>query len=89
MEDIYNTSEDIQSSLCRNSYNVPEIDEDELAAELEALGDEIVADNDPSYLDQATQAPGIPPDSTVLRARVPERIPPTADTVSPKFTKLI
>lgn len=32
----------------------------DLEAELEALGDELIADNDTSYLDEALNAPGVP-----------------------------
>ena len=41
--------------LCSNysvsrSYGMPDVDEDELEAELDALGDEIALDDDASYL---------------------------------------
>lgn len=39
---------------------MPEIDDDELAAELDALGDEIALDDDTSYLDDAVKAPNVP-----------------------------
>lgn len=39
---------------------MPEIDDDELAAELDALGDEIALDNDTSYLDDVVKAPAAP-----------------------------
>ena len=39
---------------------MPEIDDDELEAELEALGDEIALDDDASYLDEASKAPNAP-----------------------------
>ena len=39
---------------------MPEVDEDELAAELEALGDEIALDDDTSYLDDVVKAPAAP-----------------------------
>ena len=42
------------------SYGVPDIDEDELEAELNALGDEIALDDDTSYLDDAAKAPNVP-----------------------------
>ena len=32
------------------SYGMPDVDEDELEAELDALGDEIALDDDESYL---------------------------------------
>lgn len=42
------------------SYGMPEIDDDELEAELDALGDEIALDSDTSYLDDAVSAPSAP-----------------------------
>jgi len=44
-------SNEVQEALGR-TYGVPDIDEDELNAELEAIGDEIALDDDTSYLDQ-------------------------------------
>ncbi len=59
MADILEISEDVQEALGR-SYNTPDVDEDELEAELEALGDEIALDDDTSYLDEAVHAPNAP-----------------------------
>ncbi|KAH3700989.1 hypothetical protein DPMN_076014 [Dreissena polymorpha] len=42
------------------SYGMPEIDDDELEAELDALGDEIGLDEDTSYLDDAVSTPSVP-----------------------------
>ena len=42
------------------SYGCPEIDEDDLEAELDALGDEIGLDEDTSYLDDAVSTPSVP-----------------------------
>ena len=42
------------------SYGVPEIDEDDLEAELDALGDEMLLDDDQSYLDTDPTMPEIP-----------------------------
>lgn len=44
-------SNEVQEALGR-TYGVPDIDEDELNAELEAIGDELALDDDTSYLDQ-------------------------------------
>lgn len=52
-------AEEVQEALGR-SYNTPEIDEDELSAELDALGDEIALDDDSSYLDDVLKAPEAP-----------------------------
>ena len=39
---------------------MPEIDDDELEAELDALGDDLALDEDTSYLDEAAKAPNAP-----------------------------
>lgn len=59
MADILELSEEVQGALGR-SYNMPDVDEDELEAELDALGDEIALDDDSSYLDDAVRAPNAP-----------------------------
>ncbi|XP_047100399.1 charged multivesicular body protein 5 [Schistocerca piceifrons] len=59
MADLLDQAEEVQEALGR-SYGMPEIDDDELAAELDALGDEIALDDDTSYLDDAVKAPTAP-----------------------------
>ncbi|KAK3914761.1 Charged multivesicular body protein 5 [Frankliniella fusca] len=59
MADMLEISEEVQEALGR-SYGTPDIDESELEAELEALGDEIALDDDTSYLDDAVKAPSAP-----------------------------
>ncbi|EEB11545.1 Charged multivesicular body protein, putative [Pediculus humanus corporis] len=59
LADLLEQSEEVQDVLGR-SYGVPDIDEDELEAELNALGDEIALDDDTSYLDDAAKAPNVP-----------------------------
>ncbi|XP_021944838.1 charged multivesicular body protein 5 [Folsomia candida] len=59
LADVLEISEDVQEALGR-SYNIPDVDEDELEAELDALGDEIALDDDTSYLDEAVHAPNAP-----------------------------
>lgn len=59
MEDILDQANEIQEVMGR-SYGMPEVDESELEAELEALGDEIALDADSTYLDEASKAPGVP-----------------------------
>ena len=49
---------EVQDVLGRQ-YGMPEIDEDELEAELDALGDDIALDEDTSYLDEIS-APNAP-----------------------------
>lgn len=50
---------EVQEVLGR-AYGVPDIDEDELEAELDALGDDFALDEDTSYLDDAIAAPNAP-----------------------------
>lgn len=59
MADMLEQADEVQEALGR-SYGTPEIDEDELEAELDALGDEIALDDDTSYLDDAVKAPSAP-----------------------------
>jgi charged multivesicular body protein 5 len=59
LADIMEQSEEVQEALGR-SYNMPDVDEDELEAELDALGEEIALDDDTSYLDDAVRAPNAP-----------------------------
>merc|ERR1712012_1122168 len=58
IEDLQDDNE-VQDALGR-SYGMPEIDEDDLEAELDALGDDIALDDDTSYLDDAMKAPDAP-----------------------------
>jgi charged multivesicular body protein 5 len=59
LADLYEDSNEIQEIMGR-AYGVPEdIDEDDLEAELAALGDEM-ADTDGSYLDEALSTPARP-----------------------------
>lgn len=59
LEDMLEQANEVQEALGRN-YGMPEIDDDELQAELDALGDEIGMDEDTSYLDEAVNAPNAP-----------------------------
>ncbi|TNN78786.1 Charged multivesicular body protein 5 [Liparis tanakae] len=59
LEDMMEDAGEVQEALSR-SYGTPEIDEDDLEAELDALGDELLLDDDNSYLDEASDAPSIP-----------------------------
>uniref|UniRef100_A0A5F8HCV3 Charged multivesicular body protein 5 n=1 Tax=Monodelphis domestica TaxID=13616 RepID=A0A5F8HCV3_MONDO len=59
LEDMMEDANEIQEALSQ-SYGTPEIDEDDLEAELDALGDELLADEDSSYLDKVASAPAIP-----------------------------
>ncbi|KAF9978732.1 hypothetical protein BGZ73_000742 [Actinomortierella ambigua] len=72
MQDIMDQANEIQETLGR-SYNVPdEIDEDELEAELDALGDELYEEEEePSYLEETVSA-----------------LPSTAETTEPQAEKL-
>lgn len=59
LADMLEQADEIQEALGR-TYNTPEVDEDELAAELDALGDEMALDDDTSYLDDVLKAPEAP-----------------------------
>jgi len=58
MADMLDMHEEVQEALGR-TYGMPEIDDDELQAELDALGDEIALDEDTSYLDEV-KSPAAP-----------------------------
>lgn len=58
LEDMLDQAGEVQEALGR-SYGMPDVDDDELEAELNALGDEIALDEDASYLDEVS-APTIP-----------------------------
>uniref|UniRef100_A0A3P9PPP4 Charged multivesicular body protein 5 n=1 Tax=Poecilia reticulata TaxID=8081 RepID=A0A3P9PPP4_POERE len=60
LEDMMEEASEVQESLSR-SYCTPDIDEEDLEAGwLDALGDELLLDDDTSYLDEASAAPSIP-----------------------------
>jgi len=59
LEDMLDQANDVQEALGR-SYGCPDVDESELEAELEALGDDFGAEADSSYLDDALTAPSAP-----------------------------
>ncbi|PRP84255.1 hypothetical protein PROFUN_08275 [Planoprotostelium fungivorum] len=66
LADIYDQHNEIQDALGR-SYDVGEIDESELDAELAALGDEIELDSTPSYLNDTPALPEVPNDSVAMQ----------------------
>ena len=59
LEDMGETAQEIQEVMGR-SYGMPEVDDADLEAELEALGDDMLMDNDATYLDEAAKAPSAP-----------------------------
>ncbi|XP_069358390.1 charged multivesicular body protein 5 [Maniola hyperantus] len=59
LADMLEEADEVQGALGRQ-YGMPEMDDDELAAELDALGDEIALDDDTSYLDDVVKAPAAP-----------------------------
>ncbi|KHJ41790.1 SNF7 family protein [Trichuris suis] len=59
LADMLDEVNEVQEALGRN-YGMPEVDEDELEAELQALNDEIALDEDATYLDEASKAPVAP-----------------------------
>lgn len=72
LADMLDEANEVQEALGRN-YNTPEVDDDELAAELDALGEEIALDNDSSYLDDVEKAPAAPdtkPEAAINKNKV-------------------
>jgi len=59
MEDMLEQANEVQEALGRQ-YGTPDIDEADLEAELDALGDELAYDQDAAYLDDAINAPAAP-----------------------------
>lgn len=59
MADMLEQADEVQEVLGR-TYGMPEVDDDDLQAELDALGDEIALDDDSSYLDDVVKAPNAP-----------------------------
>lgn len=59
LADMLEDANEVQEALGR-SYGMPDVDEDELEAELDALGEEFALDEDSSYLDDAISAPSVP-----------------------------
>lgn len=58
LEDFTDQANEIQEVMGR-SYGMPEVDDDELEAELDALGDDLALDEDSSYLDDVA-TPSVP-----------------------------
>ncbi|XP_034482535.1 charged multivesicular body protein 5-like [Drosophila innubila] len=56
MADMLEQADEVQEAMGR-TYGMPEVDDDDLQAELDALGDEIALDDVTSYLDGVTKAP--------------------------------
>jgi len=59
LADMLEDANEVQEVMGR-AYGMPEIDEDDLEAELDALGDDFALDEDTSYLDEANAAPDAP-----------------------------
>jgi len=59
LADMLEQADEVQEAMGR-SYGMPEIDDDELEAELEALGDDFALDEDTSFLDDAIKTPNAP-----------------------------
>lgn len=72
MADMLEQADEVQEALGR-SYGMPEIDEDDLAAELDALGDDIMVDDDASYLDDVSipNAPEKEPGAETVKDGLP------------------
>lgn len=72
LSDMLEQADEVQEALGR-SYGMPEIDDDELAAELDALGDDLDLETDTSFLDDAIKAPSAPdkePGANSIRNKV-------------------
>jgi charged multivesicular body protein 5 len=65
MADILEQANEVQDVMSR-TYGMPEVDESELEAELEALGDELATDTDTSYLDSVPSVPSREPGAESL-----------------------
>jgi len=59
MEDMLEQANEVQEALGRQ-YGMPEMDDAELDAEFDALGDEMFMEDDAAYLDDASSAPAVP-----------------------------
>merc|ERR1711910_241331 len=59
LSDMLEDANEVQEVMGK-AYGMPEIDEDDLEAELDALGDDFALDEDTSYLDEANKAPDAP-----------------------------
>jgi hypothetical protein len=58
LSDMLEDANEVQEALGR-SYGMPDVDEDELEAELDALGDEFALDEDSSYLGELQCTTGV------------------------------
>ena len=67
MADILEQVNEVQDVMGRN-YGMPEVDDDELEAELAALGDDLALDTDTSYLD----TPNVPSREPGTESLIPE-----------------
>jgi len=63
MQDMMEDANEIQEIMGRQ-YGMPDLDDADLEAELDALGDELLFDDDMSYLDEAAEAPTNVPGSS-------------------------
>lgn len=72
LADMLDEANEVQEAMGR-SYGMPDIDDDELEAELDALGDDLALEEDTSYLDDAIKAPSAPdkePSAASVRNKV-------------------
>lgn len=85
MEDMMADANEVQEALSR-SYGVPDVDESELEAELEALGDELQRETDTSFLDEVATPAAIPSDPA--KSSLPPAKEPVAMAQSSTASKL-
>lgn len=77
LEDMMADANEVQEALGR-SYGVPEVDESELEAELEALGDELHKETDTSFLDEVATPSTVPTSEPATAPKVPTTREPAA-----------
>lgn len=87
MEDMMADAQEVQEALGR-TYGVPEVDESELEAELEALGDEMQRENDTSFLDEVLTPTTAPTGEPATAPKAPAAREPTAVASSTAASRL-
>lgn len=84
LNDLIDMTDEVEAAIQR-SYEIPQdIDDDELNAQLELLGDEIVLDSDPSYIDAVLHSPEVASISGIDKKVTPSNAPRASNVVSIK-----
>jgi len=79
LSQLFENADDIQNVFAENLH-MPPIDDQELADQLELLGDELATDNDTSYLDEATGG-STPPAGPSVTLDMPNNTQPSSGSV--------